>query len=103
MMFAAYRCGVMLVMVTLTLGTVAAAQTTNATIEGTVLDAQGAVLPGVTLTLRNVESGVTRTAVSEGDGGYRLAGLPPGRYDLRAELQGFATVEVKNLVMTIGL
>ncbi len=57
---------------------------------GTIRDAQGGALPGVSLTLRNVESGVVRTAVSEGDGTYRLPGLPPGRYELAAELQGFA-------------
>lgn len=71
----------------------AAAQTTNAVIAGVVADAQGGVLPGVTLTARNAETGFTRTVVTEGDGRYRLAGLPPGRYDLRAELQGFGPAE----------
>jgi hypothetical protein len=36
-------------------------------------------------------------------GRYRFAGLQPGRYDLKAELQGFGTVEVKSIVLTIGL
>jgi hypothetical protein len=61
------------------------------------------VLPGVTLTVTNAETGVPRTAVTEGDGRYRFAGLQPGRYDLKAELQGFGTVEVKSIVLTIGL
>jgi hypothetical protein len=80
-----------------------AAQTTSGTIVGLVTDAQSAVLPGVTLTLRNAETGFTRTAVTEADGRYRLGGLPPGRYELRAELQAFAPVEVTDITLTIGL
>ena len=72
-------------------------------IQGTVTDAQGAVLPGVSLTLRNSETGAVRTSVSEGDGQYRFAGLQPGTYALKAELQGFATVDVERLTINIGL
>ena len=75
----------------------------GASINGTVADAQGGVLPGVTLTLRNVDTGVLRTSVSEADGVYRFAGLPPGRYDLTSELAGFSTVEIKDTTLTIGL
>ena len=46
----------------------ARAQVANAVITGIVTDAQGGVLPGVTITVRNAESGVTRTIVSEADG-----------------------------------
>ncbi len=46
------------------------------------------MLPGVTLTVRNAETGLTRTVVTEVDGRYRLGGLPPGRYELKAELAG---------------
>src|SRR4051794_37528087 len=72
-------------------------------IQGTVQDAQAAVLPGVSLTLRNADTGVTRSTVSEGDGQYRFAGLPSGTYELKADLQGFASVTVERLVITIGL
>ena len=88
------------------LGTAAAAAAqgeASAVITGVIADAQGGVLPGVTVTLRNVESGTVRTAVTETDGQYRLAGLQPGRYSLRAELGGFAPAEVTNLALTIGL
>ena len=81
----------------------AGAQTTGGTIVGLVTDAQGAVLPGVALTAHSADTGMTRTTVTEADGKYRLAGLPPGRYDVRTELAGFAPVEVKDLTMTIGL
>jgi len=75
----------------------------SAVVTGVIADAQGGVLPGVTVTLRNVESGTTRTTVTEADGQYRIAGLQPGRYSLRAELDGFAPTEVPNLTLTIGL
>lgn len=80
----------------------AAAQTTNGVISGVVGDAQGAVLPGVTLTLRNADTGFTRTLVTETDGRFRAGGLPPGRYAIRAELQGFGTVEVTDITVTVG-
>ncbi|HEY3162099.1 MAG TPA: carboxypeptidase regulatory-like domain-containing protein [Vicinamibacterales bacterium] len=83
--------------------TATAAAQSGASINGTVVDAQGGALPGVTLTLRNVDTGVLRTSVSEADGTYRFAGLPPGRYDLKSELAGFSTVEIKDTTLTIGL
>jgi hypothetical protein len=80
----------------------ASAQTTNAVLSGVVSDAQGGVLPGVTVTVRNTETGFTRTVVTEADGRYRLAGLAPGRYDLRVELQGFGPIAVTDIALTTG-
>jgi hypothetical protein len=80
----------------------AAAQTTNGVISGIVSDAQGGVLPGVTVTGRNIETGITRTVVTESDGRYRLAALPPGRYEMRAELQGFGTANVPEMTLLTG-
>src|SRR4051812_36692132 len=82
--------------------TPAIAQTTNGVISGTITDAQGGVLPGVTVTGRNVETGITRTVVTESDGLYRLTALPPGRYDLRAELQGFGTAAIPEMTLLTG-
>lgn len=79
-----------------------AAQTINGVIAGIVTDAQGGVLPGVTVTARNSETGFTRTVVTEADGRYRLAALPPGRYHLRAELQGFGPVDLMDITLNIG-
>jgi len=72
-------------------------------IEGVVRDEQGGVLPGATLSLRNADSGVTRTVTSESDGRYVFPALLPGRYVLRTELSGFAAQEVRDAVITIGL
>src|SRR5215831_63709 len=81
---------------------IATAQTTGGIILGTVVDAQGGVLPGVTVTVRNTASGVTRTAVTESDGKYRLPALDPGAYELKAELSGFNPVTIANLTVVIG-
>src|SRR5689334_22875931 len=80
----------------------AAAQTTNGVISGIVTDAQGGVLPGVTVTGRNIETGITRTVVTEADGLYRLAALPPGRYEIKAELQGFGTANIPEMTLLTG-
>ena len=78
------------------------AQAASASIAGTIADAQGGVLPGVTITVQNAESGTVRTSVTEADGKYRVAGLNPGRYNLTAELPGFQTVAVKDIVLVVG-
>ena len=91
-----------LVLALFSLAAAAAAQTTNGVISGIVSDAQGGVLPGVTVTGRNIETGITRTVVTESDGRYRLAALPPGRYEIRAELQGFGAANVPEMTLLTG-
>src|SRR5438105_15066978 len=81
----------------------ASAQVSNAVVTGIVTDAQGGILPGVTIKLTNAESGVVRTIVTEENGRYRLGGIPPGRYNLTADLPGFAIQEVKDITLTIDL
>ena len=78
------------------------AQGPTGRIEGVVRDEQGGALPGVTMTLRNQETGVSRTLVTEETAGLFPA-LAPGRYTLRAELSGFASEEAKDIGITIGL
>ena len=78
------------------------AQQTTGTIAGRIVDAQGAVVPGATVTGKNVQTGFTRSEVTDGSGSYRLAALPVGTYDLTAELQGFTRVENKGIVVNVG-
>ena len=78
------------------------AQQTTGTITGRIVDAQGAVVPGVTVTGKNAATGFTRSEVSDGSGVYRLTALPVGTYDLTAELQGFTKVENKGIVVSVG-
>src|SRR5678816_3426918 len=83
------------------MATPAMAQTTNGVIAGIISDAQGGVLPGVTVTGRNVDTGATRSITTEEDGRFRLAGLVPGRYELKAELQGFGAVTVPDVTVAV--
>jgi hypothetical protein len=80
-----------------------AAQGGTGVISGSLKDAQGGVLPGATVTLRNQASGVVRTVVTEADGTFRFPALGPGRFLLTAELSGFTTIQVPDIEMTIGL
>src|SRR5580765_6067966 len=64
------------------------AQTTGQVI-GTVVDAQGGVLPGVTVTASSPQLQGTRTAITDGTGTFRFPTLPPGTYTIKANLAGF--------------
>jgi outer membrane receptor protein involved in Fe transport len=61
----------------------------TATLQGAVTDAQNAVMPGVTVTIKNAATGLERTAVTDGAGQYVAASLPPGHYTAVAHLEGF--------------
>ncbi len=74
----------------------------QATVVGTVLDESKAVLPGVTVTATAVETGRQFVSVTSERGQYRLAGLPPGRYRLEAELIGFAPTVLPDLELLVG-
>lgn len=79
------------VLAALAIASHAAAQITAATVGGTVKDESGAVLPGVSVTVKNTATGLTRSAVTDSDGFFTIPGLPPGTYESRATLSGFAT------------
>jgi hypothetical protein len=85
----------------LALGTAAAgAQTLTGTIAGRVVDEQGGVLPGVTVTLTGRTGSLT--TVTDGSGEYRFVGLSPGPYEVRTELEGFTPRVERNLDVGIG-
>jgi hypothetical protein len=77
------------------------AQAGGASITGTVKDASGAVLPGVTMEVSSPAlTEKTRTAVTDGSGQYRIIDLPPGTYTLSATLPGFNTVQRTGLELS---
>ena len=76
---------------------------THATLSGTVVDATGGALPGVTVTLTNEDTNLVRTAVTNAEGRYVLAALAPGAYSFLAALTGFTPYELKNLRLTIDM
>ena len=83
------------------LATTAAAQT-SATISGTVNGPDRSVLPGATVTVRNVGTSLSRTVVTNGEGRYVIAGLVPGAYELRSELSSFKPYLRRDLQLTIA-
>jgi hypothetical protein len=70
----------------------AAAQTVTGTIQGVVTDSSGAVLPGASITTKNLETGASRTVTSNEVGFYAAPFLPVGRYSVTAKMSGFATL-----------
>ncbi len=77
-------------------------QAINGTIEGTVTDDSGAVLPGVTVTVTNADTGDVRVVVTNESGIYRAPLLPLGAYRVSAELQGFRRYEQTGLTISAG-
>ena len=80
----------------------AAAQTVTGTVQGTVSDTSGAVLPGVTVTLRNTQTGVERTVVTNESGLYSAPFMPLGPYTVTATLSGFGTVTRDGVQVTLN-
>jgi hypothetical protein len=82
----------------------ASAQTraTSADLTGTVVDQQSAVLPGATVTATNNDTNYTRGATTDEAGHFLIPALPPGRYSVRAELQGFSPRSVNDVVLSLG-
>jgi len=77
-------------------------QAINGTIEGTVVDPSGAVLPGVTVTLTNTNTGTVRSVVTNDRGIYRAPLLPLGTYSVVAELEGFKKFEQTGVSVAAG-
>ncbi|HKV61350.1 MAG TPA: carboxypeptidase-like regulatory domain-containing protein [Candidatus Acidoferrum sp.] len=75
------------------------AQTTSATLTGTVFDASGAVVANATVTLKNEASGDLRATVSNGEGYFTFAAVPPGSYSVSVEKEGFRTWEAKSIAI----
>ena len=78
------------------------AQFDTATVVGTVRDNTGGVVPGATVTLTNLETGVTTVRVSEANGSFEFMTVRIGRYKVAAELQGFATAVADNIQVNVG-
>jgi hypothetical protein len=71
------------------LAAVPARAQSTATLQGTITDAQGAVMPGVSVVIKNTATGIERPAVTDAGGQYVAASLAPGRYTVMAHLEGF--------------
>lgn len=80
----------------------ASAQTTTASIEGTVKDPQGRVVAGAQITAKSESRGIERTTTSDESGFYRVTALPAGNYTLSATHTGFATQSFPNVELTVN-
>jgi hypothetical protein len=77
-------------------------QTVTGTLQGTVTDTTGAVVPGVEIVVRNVETGQERNLKTNSDGSYSAPFLPLGRYTTTASGKGFGTVVQENIEITLN-
>ena len=80
----------------------ALAQSATGAIQGTVTDESGGVVPGVTVSIRNADTGLVRSIVTDDTGAFRAELLPVGTYDVTTELSGFAAQKQPPVVVTVG-
>ena len=74
----------------------------TATLQGTVKDEKGSVVPGAKVTARNLATGIERTTQSDSDGNYQIASLPVGSYSIGVEASGFKRQLVSNMSVEVG-
>ena len=89
-----------LALVLATVGVATAQETTSGSIAGLIVDAQGAAVPGATVTLRSTQG--TKTLVTDSTGRFFAPFLTPGTYAVKVELTGFSPVEQKNIDVRLG-
>jgi outer membrane receptor protein involved in Fe transport len=89
-------------LVFLALAAQAGAQLASSSLSGTATGAGGSGLPGVTVTLRNQESGLVRTTVTAENGTYAISGVKPGLYQVTFGLEGFHTVSREGVELRVG-
>jgi hypothetical protein len=78
------------------------AQTTTATLSGTVTDSSGAAIAETQIVIRNNGTGASRSVTSDAAGRYNVPDLPPGQYEVQASKAGFTTSLRKGIELTVG-
>ena len=73
-----------------------------ADLSGTVVDQNGAVVPGATVTVKDSATGLTRTATADESGAYRFIGLPPSDYEITVEAASFKKAVITPVKLTVG-
>jgi hypothetical protein len=89
-------------LVIFSLSSAAMAYAQNVSVVGSVTDETRSVLPGVTMTATDLETGRQFSAVTDARGEYRLLNVPAGSYKIQAELAGFATVVLARVELLVG-
>src|SRR5712672_270641 len=80
----------------------AGAQTSGATLSGTVTDQSGGVVPQAAISIKNIATGITRSSTTSAAGFYSAPNLLPGTYEIRAAAQGFSTEVQTGITLTVG-
>jgi hypothetical protein len=80
----------------------ARAQTSGATLSGTVTDQSGGVVPQATISIKNIATGIQRANTTNSAGFYVSPNLLPGIYEVKAEAQGFSSEVQTNIKLTVG-
>ena len=87
----------------LTISSFSQSQSTTGNIEGRIVDPNGAVVPGVSITATNVDNGSSKTVTSDADGNYIFVLLQPGNYKVEVKsASGFAGATYNNVAVTVG-
>ncbi len=89
-------------MLVLMVGTLASAQSDKGTLAGTITDASGALVPGATLTVTGAATGTSYTAISTSSGGYRIADMRLGAYNVQVKAAGFKTAERTGVLIQVN-
>src|SRR5438270_10388813 len=92
----------LLVILAMALPALSQTQITTGTIQGTVTDANGAIVPGASVEIRNLDTNLSRTLTTDEGGRFVALALPPGPYSVTVSKQGFATAVAERLDLTIG-
>jgi predicted porin len=93
---------IILLLLCLAMGSFPAWAQTGASLSGMVTDPNGAGIRDVAVTIRNVDTGTTRTTATDGVGHFQASGLPLGRFDIRAAKQGFADETLTGISLAVG-
>jgi predicted porin len=93
---------IFLLLLWLAIGAFPAWAQTGANLSGVVTDQTGAGVPGVAVTIKNVDTGATRTTATDRGGHYQASGLPPGRFEVRAAKQRFADETRTGISLALG-
>src|SRR4051812_9915028 len=80
----------------------ALAQGDTGTISGNVTDPSGAAIPGVAVIIKNIETGISRSLVTNEVGRYDAVALPAGTYEVTGSLAGFNTLVRNGIVLAVG-
>ena len=86
----------------LVLGILAAAQSANSSLHGTVADPKGAVVAGASVTLSNQATSFSRTVKTDDQGSYQFLEVPPSTYVMTVTASGFATTKHENVVLQVS-